>query len=156
MRKFVSALTVAGVAAIMSAEAIDTDVYVVNFRNNASAESQSLDGQVSSAIALSGVNAEEVTIDTSTAALWEKSAHEAFDRDIVPIFNKWVGLPGFVAIVDANTKKVIGCVNSTFSTNEMAAEMRDMASKAKGQAFLSRASTKTKTTTCPAAHNIEP
>ena len=110
---------------------------------------------MASALAISGISAEEVVIDTSTAAKWEKGAHEAFDRDIVPIFNKWVGLPGFAAIVDANSKRVIGCVNSKFDSNEMAREIRKMASRAQGSAYLSKASVSTKTTNCPAAHNVD-
>ena len=153
------------------AMAYATDVYVVNFRNAKDVKSQQLDGQLASAIAISGVNAEEVVIDTTTAAKWEKSAHRAFDRDIVPVFNKWVGLPGFAAIVDAKSKRVIGCVNSTFDANEIAREIRQMASKAQGSAYLSNAnyeftpddkykyiiktSVSSKTTRCPAAHNVD-
>jgi hypothetical protein len=129
------------------------DVYVVNFRNAQDVNSQQLDNQLASGLAMAGVNAEEVVIDTSTAAKWEKGAHEAFDRDIVPVFNQWVGLPGFAAVVDANTKRVIGCVNSTFRAQEIAAELRKMASTAQGQAYMSRASVSAKTTRCPAPHN---
>jgi hypothetical protein len=99
---------------------------------------------------------ESVVIDTSTAAKWEKGAHEAFDRDIVPVFNKWVGLPGFAAVVDARSKRVIGCVNSQFSSSEMAQEIRRMASQATGSAYMSNASTRSKTTKCPEAHNKLP
>ena len=164
---------------VVTAFAASPDVYVVNFRNAQDSNSARLDGQLASAIAISGVNAEEVVIDTSTAAKWEKGAHEAFSRDIVPVFNQWVGLPGFAAIVDAKTKRVIGCVNSAFSANEMAEKIRQMASKASGSAYLSRASydfapayngpenekykhivyvnnLTTKTTRCPAAHNVDP
>jgi hypothetical protein len=104
---------------------------------------------------MAGVNAEEVIIDTSTAAKWEKGAHEAFDRDIVPVFNKWVGLPGFAAVVDADTKRVIGCVTPEFAASEMANEIRKMATSAKGGAVLSRAST-SRTTQCPEAYNVDP
>lgn len=136
--------------------AANPDVYVVNFRNAQDNNSARLDGQLAAALAVSGVNAEEVVIDTTTAAKWEKGAHEAFDRDIVPIFNKWVGLPGFAAVVDANTKRVIGCVNGTFTANEMAEKIRQMASSSTGAAYMSRASISTKTTQCPAAHNEDP
>ena len=138
------------------ASAFAVDIYVVNFRNANDSNSQQLDSQLASALAISGVNAEEVVIDTSTAAKWEKGAHEAFDRDIVPVFNKWVGLPGFAAIVDANTKRVIGCVNSTFDAGEMADQIRQMASRAQGSSYLSKASVSSKTTRCPAAHNVDP
>ena len=129
------------------------DVYVVNFRNNQDANSQQLDSQLASAMAIAGVNAEEVIIDTSTAAKWEKGAHEAFDRDIVPVFNKWVGLPGFAAVVDANSKRVIGCVKAGSSASQMADSLRELSARATGRATLSRASTGT--TRCPAAHNVD-
>ena len=151
---FAATLVTAAFAA--PAFAASPDVYVVNFRNAQDNNSARLDSQLSSALVISGVNAEEVVIDTSTAAKWEKGAHEAFDRDIVPVFNKWVGLPGFAAVVDAKSKRVIGCVNSTFDANEMAREIRQMASRAQGSAFLSNASVSTKTTRCPAAHNVDP
>lgn len=131
------------------------DVYVVNFRQDNNSDSLSLDGQLSSAL-VALPNVEEVVIDTSTAAKWEAGAHKAFDRDIVSVFNKWVGLPGFAVVVDADTKRVIGCVNSTFSSSEMEREIRRMSAQAQGQAFTSRASTRVKTTRCPEAHNELP
>lgn len=138
-----------------TAFAASPDVYVVNFRNVQDVKSQQLDNQLSSAMAIARVNAEEVVIDTSTAAKWEKGAHEAFDRDIVPVFNKWVGLPGFAAVVDAKTKRVIGCVNPNMDATRMAESLRQMASRAAGAAYMSRASVNT-ATRCPAAHNVDP
>jgi len=73
-----------------------------------------------------------------------------------PVFNQWVGLPGFAAIVDANSKRVIGCVNDKFSADEMARELGRMASKASGKAYLSNASTGGKTTQCPPVYNVVP
>ncbi len=151
--KTTAALSAILTLAIAAPAFASPDVYVVNFRNAKDVKSQQLDGQLSSAIAMAGVKAEEVVIDTTTAAKWEKGAHEAFDRDIVPVFNQWVGLPGFAAVVDADTKRVIGCVNSTFRAPEIAAELRKMASAAQGQAYMSRASVSAKTTRCPAPHN---
>lgn len=158
MKKSVALFTAAALLTAMSAPAFASspDVYLVNFRNDNNAESQALDGQLYSALAQVGDNVESVVIDTSTAAKWEKGAHEAFDRDIVPVFNKWVGLPGFAAVVDARSKRVIGCVNSQFSSSEMAQEIRRMASQATGSAYMSNASTRSKTTKCPAAHNKLP
>jgi len=132
------------------------DVYVVNFRNEKNTESQSLDLHLNSALSMVGSNVEQVVIDTTTAARWEKGAHEAFDRDIVPLFNKWVGLPGFAAIVDAKSKRVLGCVNSQFNASEMARELQRMSSQAKGNAYMSNASSFSKTTTCPPAYNTPP
>ena len=156
MKKLTALVSAFALTSAFGATAFAADIYVVNFRNATDVKSQQLDSQLASALAISGVNAEEVIIDISTAAKWEKGAHEAFDRDIVPVFNKWVGLPGFAAVVDAKSKRVIGCVNSTFDANEMAREIRQMASRAQGSAFLSNASVSTKTTRCPAAHNVDP
>jgi|GEM_PF-818032 len=154
----------------IAAQAASPDCYAVNFRNSSDAKSVSLDASLSTALAMTGMNIEEVVIDTSTAAKWEKGAHEAFDRDIVPVFNKWVGLPGFAAIVDARTKRVIGCVNSLYDAAEMADEIKQMCSKASGAAYMSRAgydytsaprtsliwkTSGRKTTQCPAAHNVD-
>ena len=157
MKKLIALISASVLTSTFGATAFaaSPDVYVVNFRADSNTESLQLDSQLASAIAIAGVSAEEVTIDTSTAAKWEKGAHEAFDRDIVPVFNKWVGLPGFAAVVDAKSKRVLGCVNSRFDASEMAQELRKMASKASGQAYLSNASTR-KTTQCPPAFNVDP
>ena len=156
MKKLTALISGLALTAAFGSTAFAADVYVVNFKNDKDARSQALNSQLPTALAIAGVNAEEVVIDTTTAAKWEKGAHEAFDRDIVPVFNQWVGLPGFAAVVDAKSKRVIGCVNSTFDANEMAREIRQMASRAKGSAYLSNASVNTKTTRCPAAHNVDP
>lgn len=150
------AATLVTAAYAAPAIAASPDVYVVNFRNATDTNSARLDSELSTALAISGVNAQEVVIDTSTAAKWEKGAHDAFDLDIVPVFNQWVGLPGFAAVVDANSKKVIGCVNSAFSANEMAGKIREMAEASSGAARLTSANVQTKTTRCPAAHNVDP
>jgi len=138
-----------------TAFASSPDAYVVKFRADGDAKTQALESELSTALAIAGANVEEVTIDTSNAARWEKSAHEAFDRDIVPVFNKWVGLPGFAAVVDAKSKRVIGCVNGEFDANSMAKELRKMTAQASGQAFMSNASTR-RTTQCPPAFNVDP
>lgn len=158
MKKIISLLSAALMTTAFGATAYASspDVYVVNFRNNADAQSQRLDSALASAVPMAGVNAQEVVIDTSNAAKWEKGAYDAFDYDIVPIFNKWVGLPGFAAVVDARTKRVIGCVNSSFAPQEIAQELRKMTAQAKGQAYMSSASVGGKTTRCPAAHNEMP
>jgi len=158
MRRVTTFITTLALTAGFGATAFASspDVYVVNFRNSTDANSQALDAQLSSAIAIAGVNTEEVVIDTSSAAKWEKAAHDAFDRDIVPVFNQWVGLPGFAAVVDAKSKRVIGCVNGRFSANEIADELRKMSSRASGKAFMSKASVSTKTTKCPPVFNKDP
>jgi len=148
-----TALFAAGISA--SAMAKSPDIYVVNFRADNNAESALLDAQLPTALAISGANAEEVVIDTSNPAKWEKGAHEAFDRDIVPVFNKWVGLPGFAAVVDAKSKRVLGCVDGSLDANSMADELRKLAKRSSGAAFVTRASSRSKTTKCPPAFNVD-
>jgi len=129
------------------------DVYLVNFRHAKNTQSQQLDSQLPTAIALAKINAEEVIIDTTTAAKWEKSAHDAFNRNIIPVFNKWVGLPGFVAVVDAKSKTVIGCIDATRTASDMALDMKTMAGAASGEARLVHASTAAAGSPCPATFN---
>lgn len=148
------ALVSALLTAVIAAPAFASpDVYVVNFRHADDVKSQQLDGRLQNALAMASVNAEEVVIDTSTAAKWEKAAYEAFHRDLVPVFNKWVGLPGFAAIVDADTKAVIGCVTPDFDTSDMAKELRNMATVARGNAVTTQVSNRAQLTRCPEAHN---
>jgi hypothetical protein len=132
------------------------DVYVVNFRHAQDTKSQQLDSQLSTALQMAQVNAEEVVIDTTTAAKWEKAAHDAFNRDIVPVFNKWVGLPGFAAVVDANSKAIIGCIDATRSTSDMARDISAMTRSAKGQPRMTQASSSAAGSPCPATYNQPP
>lgn len=138
---------------IMAPAFASPDVYVVNFRHAEDTKSQQLDSQLQTALRIAQVNAEEVVIDTTTAAKWEKAAHDAFNRDIIPVFNKWVGLPGFVAIVDAKSKTIIGCIDSTRTASDMARDIKTMAYTASGQAQVTRASTATAGSPCPATFN---
>jgi len=155
MKKLTALVSAIALTSAFGASAFAADIYVVNFRNATDSNSQQLDSQLASALAISGVNAEEVVIDTSTAAKWEKGAHEAFDRDIVPVFNKWVGLPGFAAVVDAKSKRVLGCVDGSLDANSMADELRKLAKRSSGAAFVTRASSRSKTTKCPPAFNVD-
>jgi len=132
------------------------DVYVLNFRHAEDVKSQRLDQELPTALQIAQVNAEEVIIDTTTSAKWEKAAHDAFNRDIVPVFNKWVGLPGFAAVVDANSKTIIGCLDATQSASELASDIRSMASAASGQPRMTNASTAIAGSPCPATYNQPP
>ncbi len=158
MRKSATIIAISMLTATFATAAFSAspDVYVVNFRNEKSPESQALDARLNPALANAGVKLEHVVIDTTTAARWEKGAHEAFDRNIVPVFNQWVGLPGFAAVVDAKTKKVLGCLNANFSPNEIANEIKRMSSTASGAAYISRAAFTSKSTECPPAYNTPP
>ena len=75
MKKLTALISGLALTAAFGSTTFATDIYVVNFRNAQDTNSQQLDGQLASALAISGINAEEVVIDTSTAAKWEKGAH---------------------------------------------------------------------------------
>lgn len=151
------ALASALMSLVIAAPALaNPDVYVVNFRHSEDAQSQRLDSQLPTALQIAQVNAEEVVVDTTTAAKWEKSAHDAFNRDIVPVFNKWVGLPGFAAVVDAQSKTIIGCLDATKSASDLARDITSMTLEAAGQAQITRASTSTTGSPCPATFNHPP
>ncbi|WP_298911885.1 hypothetical protein [uncultured Algimonas sp.] len=148
-----SALT----SVLLAAPAFATpDIYVVNFRHAEDAKSQQLDTSLPDVIRMSQIEVEEIVIDTTTAAKWEKSAHDAFNRDIVPVFNKWVGLPGFAAVVDPQSKSVMGCLNAAGDPVTLAKELRNMAARSKGQAYASNASTSAALTQCPKTYNLPP
>jgi len=147
------------------------DVYAVLFINSADESSLSLERKLSTVIAKLTTNPVEIVhINTSTAAKWEKGAHEAFDRDIVPVFSKWVGLPGFAAIVDAKSKLVMGCVYDVHSEIELFQALEKFGAESHGDGYLSSASFNgtnysslfheieftAKTTRCPPAHNVDP
>ncbi|MEL6686938.1 MAG: hypothetical protein AAFP97_04885 [Pseudomonadota bacterium] len=148
--------TAALLSALMAAPAFASpDVYVVNFRHAEDASSQQLNAQLPDVLRMAEVNAEEVIIDTTTAAKWTKAAHDAFNRDIVPVFNKWVGLPGFAAVVDADSKSIIGCLTPRADADTLARELRNMAAQSKGEAVMTAASSNT-ITACPDTFNIPP
>ena len=154
--KMTAAISTLALTLIAAPALAKPDLYVMNFHNSDDANSQRLSPELKAGLNMSGLNAEEVFIDTSTAAKWEKGAHEAFDRDLVPHFNRWVGLPGFAAVVDADSRQVLGCVDARFTADEIASEIRKMAAMKAATARMTPASTATKTTECPAAHNPMP
>jgi len=119
----------------VSADASPTDCYVVNFRNTQDMNSIRLDEKLPKALKrLSGFNIEEVVFDDTTPEKWEEGAHKAIDSDIFPVFNQWIGLPGFAAIVDANSKRVIGCVKANFSINELTENIKLLCARTSGDA----------------------
>jgi transposase InsO family protein len=157
MKTASAALASALMSLVIAAPAFASpNVYVVNFRHAEDAQSQRLDSQLPSALQIAQVNAEEVVVDTTTAAKWEKTAHDAFNRDIVPVFNKWVGLPGFAAVVDAQSKTIIGCLDASKSASDLAQDIKTMAYEAAGQAQITRASTNANGSPCPATFNHPP
>ena len=147
-----TALLGAAVFTLTSAQAFAADVYVVKFRADDCQTCASMESQISSAMSMvNSANVEEVTIDTTNALQWEKSAHTAFDRNIVPQFNKWVGKTGFVAVVDAKTRRTIGCVSSKNDVYAMANFIKSAAGLPSDRQVANRSGQ----FRCPAAQNVD-
>lgn len=89
---------------------------------------------------------ERVNIDISTPYNSEIGAHAAFDRNIVRQYNQWLGVTGFAAIIDADTKNTLGCINMTYDANSMAMHIRNL----KTYAVANKQSFDV---TCPAPNN---
>ncbi len=97
-----------------------SEILLVNFTNDYDEDSRMLSSKLDNIDSIDGINITKVNIDTSSADEWEKSARTAFKYDIVSVFNKWVGLPGFAVIIDGDSKQIIGCLNNTLSVDEIA------------------------------------
>jgi len=88
---------------------------------------------------------EYVNIDIS-AGNGDLNAHTVFDRGLVQQYNTWLGVTGFAAIVDGDTKQTMGCVNLTYDENSMAQHIRNLQANAQiNQATFDL--------TCPEANN---
>jgi len=123
------------------------ELYVVMFRADWCAPCKIVEPNVSQALnTLRDPSIEYVTIDISNPNLSEISAHYAFDRQIVPQYNRWLGVTGFAAIIDATTKTTLGCVNMQYSPNDMATHIRNL----KTYALANQAAVDF---TCPDANN---
>lgn len=88
---------------------------------------------------------EHVVIDITHPHTSERSAHLAFDRNIVRQYNEWMGVTGFAAIIDADTKNTLGCVNLMYDAESMATHIKNLKTYA-------LANQKAFDITCPAAN----
>jgi len=155
MKKFTAILSTA-LLSIVATTATATerpDVYVVKFRADDCATCGVMESQLDTAMNMvRSSKVELVTIDTTNPLQWEVSAHTAFDRNITPQFNKWVGLTGFVAVIDRQSRRTIGCVSDRQDAYKMANLIKSAAGLPHDRAISNR-SIQFK---CPAAHNIDP
>lgn len=67
-----------------------------------------------------------VMIDVSDSPRIERSAHIAFDHQIAAQYNQWYGVTGFAAMIDADTKNTLGCVNMMYDAGAMASHIRNL------------------------------
>ncbi len=112
-----------GLTSATPAQAVNpnSDLYVVMFRADWCAPCKIVEPNLKNAMSiLRDPNIEYINIDISNPSLSEISAHRAFDANIVKQYNSWLGVTGFAAIIDADTKRTLGCVNMTYDAATMA------------------------------------
>ena len=103
------------------------EIYVVVFRADWCGPCKIVEPALNTALGrLRDPQIEFVTIDITTPFLSERSAHAAFDRNIVAQYNQWMGVTGFAAIIDADTKATLGCVNMRYNADAMAAHIGNL------------------------------
>ena len=128
-------LYITGLAALMGLTSLssaaqaqsNSELYVVMFRADWCAPCKIVEPSIAQALTiLNDPSIESLTIDITTPAHSEISAHKAFDRNIVSQYNSWLGVTGFGAIIDATNKQTLGCVNLKYSPQDMATHIRNL------------------------------
>ncbi len=123
------------------------EMYVVMFRADWCGPCKIVEPNIDRALSnLADPEIEYVTIDITTPARSERSAHLAFDRNIVSQYNSWMGVTGFAAIIDADTKRTLGCVNLVYDAGAMAMHIKNLKTYAVSNQM-------TNDVTCPAPNN---
>ena len=122
------------------------DIYVVMFRADWCAPCKIVEPRLEEVIAtLQDPKIEYINIDISAGnGAW--NANTVFDKEIVPQYNMWMGITGFAAIIDADTKETLGCVNMTYNRDAMKRHLSNLQKLAqKNQSNFD--------ITCPEANN---
>ncbi len=116
-----------GLSSVSSAyQPAQPDIYVVMFRADWCAPCKIVEPRIDEALAtLQDPKIEYVNIDISSGN-GDFNANTVFDRQIVRQYNMWLGVTGFAAIIDADTKQTLGCVNMTYNTDAMTAHISNM------------------------------
>ncbi len=141
------------VAAVTANAAERPDIYVVKFRADDCANCAVMESQLDTAMNMvASQKVELVTIDTTNALKWEVSAHTAFDHNIAPQFNKWVGLTGFTAVIDRQSQRTLGCVSDKQDVYKMANFIKAAARLPHDQTVSNRSGE----FRCPATFNVDP
>lgn len=124
------------------------EVYVVMFRADWCGPCKIIEPKISQALqSLNDPKIEYVTIDISNPMVSEVSAHAAFDRNIVAQYNRWLGVTGFAAIVDGDTKETLGCVNMMYDVPAMTAHIKNLKT-------FAMSNQKAFDLTCPEPNNV--
>lgn len=102
------------------------EIYVVMFRADWCAPCKVVEPRLEQALAgLHDPAIEYVNIDIS-GGHGEWNSHAVFDRQIVPQYNMWLGITGFAAVIDADTKRTLGCVNMNYNAEAMKIHIRNL------------------------------
>lgn len=124
-----SVITLATTASTAAQVLRTPDVYVVMFKADWCAPCKVVEPNLQQALGqLRDPGIEYIEIDISNPGLSEVGAHRAFDRNIVPQYNQWLGITGFAAIIDGDTKQTLGCVNMLYDAQATASHIRNLKS----------------------------
>ncbi len=124
------------------------DLYVMMFRADWCAPCKIVEPNINQALlTLQDPKIEYVSIDITNPGLSEISAHAAFDRNIVPQYNRWLGVTGFAAIIDGDTKQTLGCVNMLYDAPSVTTHIKNLKS-------LAQRNQKSFDLTCPDPNNV--
>lgn len=105
---------------------IQPDIYVVMFRADWCAPCKVVEPRIGVALAtLQDPKIEYVNIDISSGN-GEWNSHAVFDRQIVQQYNMWLGVTGFAAIIDADTKQTLGCLDINYNADAMTMHIANM------------------------------
>jgi thiol-disulfide isomerase/thioredoxin len=140
-----TALTL-GMGSTANSMAKTPDVYVVMFRADWCAPCKIVEPALGQALSkLRDPGIEYVNIDISRGN-GDLNAHTVFDRGLVKQYNSWMGVTGFAAIIDGDTKRTLGCVNMTYDAESMAMHIKNLKTYAMANA-------ESFDITCPAPNN---
>lgn len=102
-------------------------MYVVMFRADWCGPCKIVEPNLDRALrSLNDPSLEVVVIDVTDGPRIERSAHIAFDHQIAAQYNMWYGVTGFAAMIDADTKNTLGCVNMMYDAATMANHIKNL------------------------------
>jgi len=131
MKKLFKSIVVAttltlGIGSMASSMGPTPDVYVVMFRADWCAPCKIVEPRLNQALtSLRDPRIEYVNIDISRGN-GDMNAHTVFDRGLVTQYNSWMGITGFAAIIDGDTKQTLGCVNMMYDAQSMAMHIKNL------------------------------
>ena len=122
------------------------DIYVVMFHASWCGPCKVVNPALDRALQnLNDPRIEYLRIDISSGS-GDYNGHAVFDRGIVRQYNMWLGVTGFAAIIDGDTKRTMGCVNLTYDSDAMTMHIRNLQNAA-------QQNIETFDITCPEANN---